>query len=268
MKRLIPVLALLAALLPVGARGQETTVVVSGSVSGDNNTLKSGGAANDNFGGEPVIQVGSDDLGEDMQVILRIDLSSLTGSSILSGSLQLTLASTEGTFSNEIVYLYEISAANAGWAGGNSTGYHLSGASDWYLLENPDLPWASEASGQSLTGGLVVAGVDYVETPVGTISVNSSDVAGTTYTINLTDTGDMTNWANNPATNSGFVLIAPDLEGGTGTNISFDSDSAAAGAPTLMATAVPEPGTGMALWMGVAGIGWWTRYKARGQREI
>lgn len=242
MKRIAFSLVMLAMLSQLDARGD--TVTISGGVSGENNTLISGGAGNSDFGTDSAIELGSDFEGDDVRSILRFDLSSVAGYSIENALLQVTLQSTSGSFSNETVYLYQISEANAGWTPGEGDGYPSSGSSAWNDLSDPGVPWAGSP-------GLSTPGTDYVATPLGTISVNSTDSVGTTYTFALADTSYMAGWASNPATNAGFLLVAPGLEGIPNANINFNSCDAGSGQPDLLA-AVPEPGSCASLVAGLA----------------
>ena len=102
-----------------------------------------GGGANANYGGSLLLDVGGYGGGV-RESLLRFNVSSLAGQTVLAHLLNLTVATggsgVFGTYSNQAVNLYVVSAANASWieGTGGGTGTVQNGVATW-----PDLSYSA-----------------------------------------------------------------------------------------------------------------------------
>jgi hypothetical protein len=150
--------------------------------------------------------------------LIRFDLSSLAGRAltIRRARLILTVNQTQLTGfvsrlpSPTTIALYRLTPANAGWIEGTSSaGAAEPGAACWAY-------WAWSASGERPWAGgpgCGVAGVDYETSPAAVASRSEGFWArGEQWVFEIEAPGELAAWIDQPASNSGWVLRAPDLE--------------------------------------------------------
>lgn len=157
------------------------------SYSGASNlTLISGTNVNRNYGSSNSIWVGNS-AGAERKGLIRFDLSSLQGNidGIESVTLSFRFMAQSGSNSKEIpVHLYALTMANDGWVQGTASGAVEAGSSSWNYRVTAGgggsaERWAGDIGASSITGGLSVAGVDYIATVIdGTKIVQGSPTSG------------------------------------------------------------------------------------------
>jgi len=130
--------------------------------------------------------------------LIRFDLSSLSGQFVTSASLTLFRAGSGGTFTNQNVSLFAVSAPNSGW---------IESTAAWAWENYRATHWAGG-------NGLGAAGTDYLNTVLGTAVVSSSDAfdASVTFTLNAAGVAALQSWIDTPSSNAGFLLRADGME--------------------------------------------------------
>lgn len=218
-----------------------SNALVAGYTGTQDNTLLSGSntARNSNFGGFNTLFIGAN-----RRVLLRFDLSSLSGEfdSIDSATLTLTAASaiTGGNFS-----LYAVDEDNVGWVEGTSgsggaLGEVNAGESTWNHRNSPATDWAGGAG--------LVSGSDYDGTPVVSFATGTLS-AGDTFDIILPN-ALVAEWAD--GTNTGLFITADVESTSPLLQVRSAENSTVGDRPELtIEYTVPEPGS-MGL-LGVAG---------------
>ena len=190
--------------------------------------------------------------GGKLRPMIRYDLSDFksgwsSSARITGARLRVYYAINTGSaFTNKIVNVYRVSSVNAAWNAGLITSRTESslGSACWkwraydntnYAPDDPTNcpnsgagcprrnPWkgdsvAYRASWPALTSftpnGCGVSGTDFMATPVASDTVSSSE-AGTWLTFTFKDVSFVADWINNVNTNSGLILICPELETGS-----------------------------------------------------
>lgn len=145
-----------------------------------------------NFGNSDLLDLGG---GEPRRPLLRFDLSSLSGRQVEDAALQLTIVTGAGSFFNALVNFYAISAADADWEEMVCT----------WNEKAPGVPWSGGPGLGAPTGTHVaqIYGSDLTYHPV-----------DHEYTIQFfAGISFIQNWIDNPASNGGFLIQTPSLEG-------------------------------------------------------
>lgn len=238
------------AVLAAGAqRVDAMTVNFQGTSVSEDVTLISG-FSNDNFGGTSNLDVGT--TSGIRRGLLRFPTlgTTLAGETVTGASLQLGLElATIGTFTNQTIFVHLVTPANVGWVEGNNASIAAApdtGLSTWSERLEGSTAWAGSA-------GMSTAGTDYVTTAVGSFTASSTDPLSTIYTVNFSDVTFLQNWIDNPSQNTGFLLRSPGLES---LSALLRISSSEGGTPPLLSVEtlqVPEPGTGMLLWLAAMG---------------
>lgn len=267
--------AMAAAILLAGGASQASVVTLQQGVN--DYTGQSAGPLMENYatlahGNATALEVGSwgGRAGQTrLRTLIRFDLSSLADQNITGASLKLTLVSTvAGTVDSPTPWsatfnLYRISDANAAWVAGNTNANYpgSAGLATWGYLSVPSGEGTDPAQGTggvawAGSAGLTTAGVDYVATPVASVTVSSSDSAGTVYTLTFTDVSFLNDWAANPAANAGFVLVADSLEASSRQAATFASGNNAtvSSRPVLEITSSPIPEPAALGMLGMGGL--------------
>ncbi|MCC7350400.1 MAG: DNRLRE domain-containing protein [Phycisphaerales bacterium] len=228
---------------------------LNGWPGGGYNDLTDVGWANGNGGGGVTIRAVQTVTWEPRISLLRFDLSALTGQvTVNSASITLTRYSSGSGGTDIPFYLHTIDSVNAGWVEGTNGDITTNanyGESTWNRKVHTDstgvgsVMWAdgdgtNDGFGVPLQGG-------YSDTPAATGLFDTSDPAGTSYTLTLSS-ALVQSWIDNPSGNAGLLLLADanDL-GGTELYrwVDFWSSEATTSSnrPTLNldVSAVPEP---------------------------
>ena len=205
----------------------------------------SSGYGDGNWGARNIMYVNQSRTWEELEALVRFDLSALTGQGLTVNSATLKLASIAGGgYDNLPVSFYAISAANAGWQQGTMTSFGTpapAGEATWQHLAETSTTWAGSA-------GLKTSNTDYNPTAVATGMYNTSDMSGTIVSFTLS-ASQVQSWIDTPSDNAGLVLRTDNWSGNPTpvyyayAQYSATEKSNAALRPELVleVSAVPEP---------------------------
>jgi hypothetical protein len=247
----------MAGLLVAGAAAQASTIsfqngasnsYVSNYAGTSDTTFNSSGSSgygDGNWGARNAMSANQSRTWEELEALVRFDLSALTGQGLTVNSATLKLASIAGGgYDNLPVSFYAISAANAGWQQGTGTSFGPSapdGEATWQKLAESSTNWAGSA-------GLKTSNTDYNPTAVATGIYNTSDASGTIVSFTLS-ASQVQSWIDTPSGNAGLVLRTANWSGNptpiyyANAQYSTSEQSNAALRPELVleVSAIPEP---------------------------
>jgi hypothetical protein len=221
----------------------QATPVVGGAYSGTRDTmlLVNGGtnSATDNFGGRGEVTVGAMGFTGDPYLrrsLIKFDITALSGQAgtINSATLRLFLFNGNNATGGGTVNLFRVAAANAGWVegGGIATGNYGGGSSTWASLVEGSSAWAGG------TGGMGVAGVDYLSSAISSYSYAAIPGIGTAIDFVFSDVSFLGDWI---AGNNGGLFLRQADETNAQNWLSFYSSETGVNWPTDTASASLRP---------------------------
>lgn len=150
--------------------------------------------------------------------VLKFDLSSLSGATIISATLSIT--TIENLTFNTTMAVYRVLAANSGWVS----------SATWNYANPSTVRWAGDTGSDGFAdAGCSVSGTDYHATAMATQNGTNGEASGTVHSFAL----DVTQFGLVVANNYGFLVRRTD-GGSTGINYASSRHATAGYRPKLV----------------------------------